>query len=184
MLIIYKLSGYFNKKSRLLHVFATCAPNLRVYKQKVSAQNSILIFYIQYNLLSFADSHLLSFADTHLLSAHFTNRGKGCVFYTMYLLFIKELCLKKKSRPDCSKSSQSVYYPAVAVSPVQRNLCATLCYKIEFKIKKAGSFLLSRECSIIGAKVLDFRVRYGNGYCHLAMATGILCSVIICFFKA
>ena len=81
-----------------------CTQRIRVYKQKVSAQNSILIFYIQYNLLSFA--------DTHLLSAHFTNRGKGCVFYTMYLLFIKELCLKKKSRPDCSKSSQSVYYPA------------------------------------------------------------------------
>ena len=42
-----------------------------------------------------------------------------------------------------------------------------------FKIKKAGSHLLSRFRSIIGAEVLDFRVRNGNGYCHLAMATGI-----------
>ena len=43
-----------------------------------------------------------------------------------------------------------------------------------FKIKKAGSFLLSHDCSIIGARVLDFRVRNGNGYTHPAMATSIL----------
>ena len=42
-----------------------------------------------------------------------------------------------------------------------------------FKQKKAGSYLLSRECSIIGARELDFRVRNGNGYCLSAMATGI-----------
>ena len=42
-----------------------------------------------------------------------------------------------------------------------------------FRQKKAGSHLLSRYRSIIGAEVLDFRVRNGNGYCHLAMATGI-----------
>ena len=42
-----------------------------------------------------------------------------------------------------------------------------------FKQKKAGSHLLFRFRSIIGAEVLDFRVRNGNGYCHLAMATGI-----------
>ena len=40
-------------------------------------------------------------------------------------------------------------------------------------MKKAGSDLLSRRCSIIGAGVLDFRVRNGNGYFHPAMATGI-----------
>ena len=43
-----------------------------------------------------------------------------------------------------------------------------------FKQKKAGSHLLFRFRSIIGAEVLDFRVRNGNGYCHLAMATGII----------
>ena len=44
---------------------------------------------------------------------------------------------------------------------------------MNLKEKKAGSHLLSRFRSIIGAEVLDFRVRNGNGYCHLAMATGI-----------
>ena len=39
--------------------------------------------------------------------------------------------------------------------------------------KKAGSYLLSRVCSIIGARELDFRVRNGNGYYLSAMATGI-----------
>ena len=43
------------------------------------------------------------------------------------------------------------------------------------KIKKAGSYLLSRDGpSIIGAGELDFRVRNGNGYFLSAMATGIL----------
>ena len=32
--------------------------------------------------------------------------------------------------------------------------------------------------SIIGAGELDFRVRYGNGYCLSAMATGILNRII------
>ena len=30
-----------------------------------------------------------------------------------------------------------------------------------------------QKCSIIGVRELDFRVRYGNGYCLSTMATGI-----------
>ena len=40
--------------------------------------------------------------------------------------------------------------------------------------KKSGSYLLSRRSSIIGVRELDFRVRYGNGYCLSTMATGII----------
>ena len=40
--------------------------------------------------------------------------------------------------------------------------------------KKSGSYLLSRRSSIIGVRELDFRVRYGNGYCLSTMATGRL----------
>ena len=42
-----------------------------------------------------------------------------------------------------------------------------------FKIKKPAASYFPAFSSIIGAEVLDFRVRNGNGYCHLAMATGI-----------
>ena len=45
---------------------------------------------------------------------------------------------------------------------------------LEKKTKKAGSFLLSRDCSIIDVRELDFRVRNGNGYYLSTMATGIL----------
>ena len=44
-----------------------------------------------------------------------------------------------------------------------------------FKIKKPAASYFPAFSSIIGAEVLDFRVRNGNGYCHLAMATGIDC---------
>lgn len=44
--------------------------------------------------------------------------------------------------------------------------------------KKAGGYLLSRESSIIGARGLDFRVRYGNGYDTSAVATGKQCRVM------
>ena len=38
--------------------------------------------------------------------------------------------------------------------------------------KKSGSYLLSHhKGSIIGVRELDFRVRYGNGYCLSTMAT-------------
>ena len=43
-----------------------------------------------------------------------------------------------------------------------------------FKIKKPAASYFPAFSSIIGAEVLDFRVRNGNGYCHLAMATGII----------
>ena len=47
--------------------------------------------------------------------------------------------------------------------------------EISIRLKeKAGSFLLSRECSIIDVRELDFRVRNGNGYYLSTMATGIL----------
>ena len=47
--------------------------------------------------------------------------------------------------------------------------------EISVRLKeKAGSFLLSRECSIIDVRELDFRVRNGNGYYLSTMATGIL----------
>ncbi len=45
--------------------------------------------------------------------------------------------------------------------------------------EKAGSFLLSRECSIIDVRELDFRVRNGNGYYLSTMATGILLPILI-----
>ena len=45
--------------------------------------------------------------------------------------------------------------------------------------KKAGSFLLSRVCSIIDVRELDFRVRNGNGYYLSTMATGILLPILI-----
>ena len=45
----------------------------------------------------------------------------------------------------------------------------------DFKEKKAGSYLLSRnESSIIDVRELDFRVRNGNGYYLSTMATGII----------
>ena len=49
---------------------------------------------------------------------------------------------------------------------------------IELK-EKAGSFLLSRVCSIIDVRELDFRVRNGNGYYLSTMATGILLPILI-----
>ena len=44
--------------------------------------------------------------------------------------------------------------------------------------KKAGSYLLSRVCSIISVRELDFRVRNGNGYYLSTMATGIINNAI------
>ena len=43
--------------------------------------------------------------------------------------------------------------------------------KIKKKKERPGSYLLSRNCSTIGVRVLDFRVRDGNGYDHSAMTT-------------
>ena len=45
--------------------------------------------------------------------------------------------------------------------------------------KKPAAFYFPPEWSIIDVRVLDFRVRNGNGYCHPTMATGILYTVII-----
>ena len=42
-----------------------------------------------------------------------------------------------------------------------------------FKKKKPAATYFPPERSIIGAGVLDFRVRNGNGYIHPTMATGI-----------
>ena len=43
-----------------------------------------------------------------------------------------------------------------------------------FKKKKPAASYFPPERSIIGAGVLDFRVRNGNGYIHPTMATGII----------
>ena len=49
---------------------------------------------------------------------------------------------------------------------------------MDFKIKKASDFLLSRDGpSIIGVRELDFRVRNGNGYYLSTMATSIYYNV-------
>ena len=56
------------------------------------------------------------------------------------------------------------YYLVLYLSPIQRNL--------DFIVKKKpGSYLLSRECSIIGVGGLNFRVRDGNGCDTSTMAT-------------
>ena len=44
--------------------------------------------------------------------------------------------------------------------------------------KKPAATYFPAFSSIIGAGELDFRVRYGNGYCLSAMATGILNRII------
>ena len=44
--------------------------------------------------------------------------------------------------------------------------------------KKPAATYFPASSSIIGAGELDFRVRYGNGYCLSAMATGILNRII------
>ena len=44
--------------------------------------------------------------------------------------------------------------------------------------KKPAAAYFPPVWSIIGVRVLDFRVRNGNGYCHPTMATGIKCQTI------
>ena len=46
--------------------------------------------------------------------------------------------------------------------------------KSYLKRKKPAAPYFPPDWSIIGAGVLDFRVRNGNGYIHPTMATGIL----------
>ena len=58
------------------------------------------------------------------------------------------------------------------VSSLEGRLIASKNSDVVFKnIKKPGSDLLSRLSSTIGAEGLNFRVRDGNGWDPLAMAT-------------
>ena len=78
----------------------------------------------------------------------------------------------KKLRHDARKNASMTAYTKATKGSLYRATQPKI--PGGFRQKKAGSHLLSRYRSIIGAEVLDFRVRNGNGYCHLAMATGII----------
>ena len=63
--------------------------------------------------------------------------------------------------------------------PIYSGYAAVRLTHCPYEQKKAGSFLLSRECSIIDVRELDFRVRNGNGYYLSTMATGILLPILL-----
>ena len=63
------------------------------------------------------------------------------------------------------------------MTPALSERCSNqLCYCPLKKSRQLPTFPL--KSSIIGVRELDFRVRYGNGYCLSTMATSILYLVI------
>ena len=58
-----------------------------------------------------------------------------------------------------------------ASQPLRACLGFFVLTKLKQKSRQLPTF--PQKCSIIGVRELDFRVRYGNGYCLSTMATGI-----------
>ena len=73
---------------------------------------------------------------------------------------------------DTAKAFASCLPTRTAVPPA-RGRQAHQGQSSRFKIKKPAASYFPAFSSIIGAEVLDFRVRNGNGYFLSTMATGI-----------
>ena len=75
-----------------------------------------------------------------------------------------------------SPASVRAVFAPVLHSNAGAKLTTASAYKLDYilKKKKPAATYFPPGWSIIGAGVLDFRVRNGNGYIHPTMATGIL----------